>query len=113
MRTSGKAKGVPVEKKGSYGTMSESSQVYLSEGPVFKSPNIEIDEDLPDGVLVGFDVEGKNVVCIQFEPNFEFLYGTHADEFFVKRWHVSPDHARRIQAIAMWHVEDYECVGTA
>ena len=85
----------------------------LNEGLLFKSPNIHIAADLPDGILVGFDSEGKNVVCLQFEPVFKFLFGTHADEFFVKEWHVSPDHARRIQAIAMWHVEDYKCVGNA
>lgn len=93
--------------------MGEEISEYLSEGLMFKSPNIHIDDNLPDGILVGFDVEGKNVVCLQFDPVFKFLYGTHADEFFVREWHVSPDHARRIHAIAMWHVEDYECAGNA
>jgi hypothetical protein len=76
-------------------------------------PTISVNDDLPDGIMVGFDDYGSVAVCIEFYPDYHYIYGSLNDQEFVSEWHVCNAHARRIAVTSAWGATDYECCGNA
>ena len=76
-------------------------------------PKIHINDAIPDGVLVGYDNFGNIVCCIEFYPNYSFLFGDEDDQDVVAEWSVCKSHARRIAMMTAWRSSDYSCVGNS
>ena len=76
-------------------------------------PHILVNDAIPDGFLAGYDKEGRVIVCIQFHPKYEHLFGSVLDEISVSEWHTGLDHANRCQAIIDWNNDDFRCYGEA
>jgi hypothetical protein len=79
---------------------------------MFLIPKIHINDAIPDGVLVGYNTVGNIVCCIEFYPNYEFLFGDEDDHDTVSEWNVSKKHARRIAMMVAWRNSDYICHGS-
>lgn len=79
---------------------------------MFPVPKIHINDALPDGVLVGYNTFGNIICCVEFYPNYEFLFGDEYDHEKVSEWSVSKSHARRIAMIVAWKDNNYACAGT-
>lgn len=75
-------------------------------------PKIHINDAIPDGVLVGYDNFGNVVCCIEFYPNYGFLFGEEDDHDSVVEWNVCKNHARRIAMIVAWKDNNYACAGS-
>ena len=75
-------------------------------------PTIHINDAIPDGVLVGYDTLGSVVCCIEFYPNYDYLFGDEEGHYTVAEWDVCKAHARRISMIVSWKNSNYVCSGT-
>ena len=80
---------------------------------MFTMPKVHINDFLPDGVLAGYNNDGRVVVCIEFHPNYKYLMGSSEEQEEVTEWHVCDAHARRIAYTAAWGAMDYACKGNA
>lgn len=78
---------------------------------MFLIPTIHINDAIPDGLLVGYSAVGNVVCCIEFYPNYEFLFGDEDDHATVAEWNVCKSHARRIAMIVSWRHNNYTCHG--
>lgn len=76
-----------------------------------KIPIIKINDALPDGLLAGYTPSGRMVCCIEFYPNYNFLFGDADSQGDVWEWCVCSAHAHRIAMISHWHDSDYLCLG--
>ena len=79
---------------------------------MFLIPTIHINDAIPDGFLVGYDEWGSVVCCIEFYPNYEFLFGDEDDNDTVSEWNVCKAHAHRIAMIVSWRHNNYICHGS-
>ena len=79
---------------------------------MFLVPKIHINDVIPDGILVGYDMFGSIICCIEFHPNYEFLFGDEDEHDSVVEWSVCNTHARRIAMIVAWKDNNYVCAGT-
>ena len=79
---------------------------------MFLIPTININDAIPDGFLVGYNTVGNVVCCIEFYPNYEFLFGDEDDHDTVSEWNVCKAHARRIAMIVSWRHNNYICHGS-
>jgi len=79
---------------------------------MFLIPTININDAIPDGFLVGYNNVGNVVCCIEFYPNYEFLFGDEDDHDTVSEWNVCKAHARRIAMIVSWRHNNYICHGS-
>lgn len=68
---------------------------------------------LPDGLLTGLNAAGRVIVCIEFAPNYKFIWGTPDDQDDVTEWHVCNAHARRLAMVGAWRAAEYPCRGNA
>ena len=80
----------------------------------------EIDSTVPDGQQHGYDVEGRLICVVQFEPVYKMLMGDYDAAEFVHRWHLSPAFyavmQKRLQYAAAayrWKLEGYPTEGMA
>ncbi len=73
------------------------------------------DEDLPDGMVLGFDATGALIVSLVYAPVFQRLYGTEDYDHAVTAWHMSTAAARRMRALSAWNTcgLDYPTAGCA
>lgn len=76
-------------------------------------PKIYINDAIPDGVLIGHNRFGSIVCCIEFYPDYRFLFGNEDDHGKVLEWNVCKSHARRIAMIASWRANNYVCIGAS
>ena len=76
-------------------------------------PKININDAIPDGVLVGYNKTGGVVCCLEFYPNYDLLFGEDEDDDPVVEWSVCKAHARRIEMIVAWEDNDYVWHGSA
>ena len=72
-----------------------------------------INDFLPDGCLAGYDKNGRQIVFIEFTPNYKCINGTEDDYDQVHEWHVCKDHAYRMFMMEAWRSSDYRCLGSA
>ena len=79
---------------------------------MFPTPTININDAIPDGILVGYDEFGSVVCCLEFYPNYEFLFGDKDDHETVLEWNVCKSHAHRIAMIVAWRNNNYICHGS-
>lgn len=78
-----------------------------------KIPKICINNDLPDGILIGYDNLGTVVCCLEFHPNYNFYFGSENYRDLVCEWSVCRSHALRIATIISWRESNYFCIGNA
>lgn len=77
------------------------------------TPKIHFNDAIPDGILAGFSSDGRVIVCIEFGPVYQFLFGSLADNMRVTEWNVCAAHARRIAMTAAWTAGGHFVVGNA
>lgn len=74
---------------------------------------ISIEDLLPDGQMIGLDAWGHFIVCLEYAPNYKYLFGTPEKLDDVAEWMVNTEHARRIAMIGAWRGTGYDCAGRA
>jgi len=74
---------------------------------------ISIEDLLPDGQMIGLNGDGHFIVCLEYAPNYKYLFGTPAELDDVAEWMVNTEHARRIAMIGAWRAAGHNCAGSA
>jgi len=77
------------------------------------SPPININEQLPAGVVAGLDHTGKVVICVELLPVRRYLTGSADEQYDVSEWQVSNAEARRKMISLAWRQTNYVCWGSA
>lgn len=76
-------------------------------------PQFHVNDIIPPGVLTGMNAAGRVVVCIHFEPPYEYLWGNQETQRSVAEWHACAEQVRRLAAIAEWMLSHHSCRGNA
>ena len=74
------------------------------------TPNIQLNEAYPLGLLCGFNAEGRVIVCMEWNARIEFVVGSEDDRQFVSEWQMNAAQDRRARWLLLWAQSGFPCV---